>query len=283
MKNRYEPGKFVWLWGPVVVVLLGFWHLLDVRAGVWESGDRFLYVWYSFLMVSSIGITVAAGWLLFRKKASMERIFAVCGLFLGILYLTVLPPLSAPDEVSHYISAYRLSSVLLGQPAADEEGRVYIREQDAFILDGSLEPGEGFPETGEEVGASVLGQTLTEQTYRTIHDVGIGKQGDNELVTTIRTPVATTPVAYLPQALGIAVGRLLGLGGIGLLYLGRLGNLMFYVAAVWYGMKRLPFGKEILFGVCLFPMTLHLTASFSYDTMILALSFLFTAVCLDLA
>lgn len=283
MKNRYEPGKFVWLWGPVVVVLLGFWHLLDVRAGVWESGDRFLYVWYGFLMVSSIGITVAAGWLLFRKKASMERIFAVCGLFLGILYLTVLPPLSAPDEVSHYISAYRLSSVLLGQPAADEEGRVYIREQDAFILDGSLEPGEGFPETGEEVGASVLGQTLTEQTYRTIHDVGIGKQGDNELVTTIRTPVATTPVAYLPQALGIAVGRLLGLGGIGLLYLGRLGNLMFYVAAVWYGMKRLPFGKEILFGVCLFPMTLHLTASFSYDTMILALSFLFTAVCLDLA
>ena len=83
MKNRYEPGKFVWLGGPVVVVLLGCWHLLDVRAGVWDSGDRFLYVWYGFLMVSSIVITVAAGWLLFRKKRPWNGYLLSVGCFWG--------------------------------------------------------------------------------------------------------------------------------------------------------------------------------------------------------
>lgn len=51
----------------------------------------------------------------------------------------------------------------------------------------------------------------------------------------------------------------------------------------WLAMKRLPFGKEVLFGTALLPMTLHLSSSFSYDAMIMGCMFYFTAVCLDLA
>lgn len=40
-------------------------------------------------------------------------------------------------------------------------------------------------------------------------------------------PVRTTPLAYVPQAMGIALARMLGLGGLGLLFMGRLFNLMF--------------------------------------------------------
>lgn len=66
-------------------------------------------------------------------------------------------------------------------------------------------------------------------------------------------------------------------------YLGRLFNLAFFVGMTYLSMKRLPFGKEVLFGVALLPMTLHLSASLSYDVMILACMFYLTAVCLDLA
>ncbi len=68
-----------------------------------------------------------------------------------------------------------------------------------------------------------------------------------------------------------------------LAYMGRLGNLLFFVAMTFFAMRRLPFGKEVLFGVALLPMTLHLSASFSYDVMILGCMFYLTAVCLDLA
>ena len=45
----------------------------------------------------------------------------------------------------------------------------------------------------------------------------------------------------------------------------------------------MPFGKEVLFGVYMLPMTLHLAASLSYDVMIISLSSYFAAVCLHLA
>ena len=96
-------------------------------------------------------------------------------------------------------------------------------------------------------------------------------------------PVNTTPAAYVPQAIGISLARLLGLGSTALLFLGRLCNLLFFTGLTWLAMRRLPFGKEVLFGTALLPMTLHLSASFSYDVLIMGCMFWFTAVCLDLA
>lgn len=271
-----------WILGVLLVAALGAWHMKNVRAGVLESKDTFLYSWYNLLIVCSVIVTGAAGWLFFRKKAALETVFAVCVLALGSMYLAVLAPLSAPDEVSHFITAYRLANTIMGQPAADENGHVYIRTQDAFVLDTDLAPGESLAAQEESKDTQVLGQTLTEHTYRKIHDTGLWGTGEEEMETTVKPPVETTPLAYLPQALGIVLGRLLGFGGLGLLYLGRFGNLLFFTAASWYAMKRLPFGKEVLFGVALLPMTLHLAASFSYDAIILCLSFVFTAVTLQL-
>lgn len=103
------------------------------------------------------------------------------------------------------------------------------------------------------------------------------------MVGSMYPPVTTTPVAYGPQALGMALVRAMDWGTLPLLYLGRLCNLVFFVFMTWLAMKRLPFGKEVLFGTALLPMTLHLSSSFSYDVMIMGCMFYFTAVCLDLA
>lgn len=287
METRENNKKTVrlpaWLWGILAVAALGAWHFLDVKAGAGECGDRFLLEWYGILLPAVLAVLALTGWLFFVKKAELSVLTPVCALCLGVLYLGVLAPLSAPDEVSHFISAYRLSSVLMGQPAADEEGRVYIRKQDGFLLDMDLEPGQSLEEREKEQDTRVLGQTLTEETYRIIRETGIRGTGETGMTTTAKPPVETTPLAYLPQALGIALGRILGLGGLALLYLGRLGNLLFYTAVLSWAVKGLPFGKEIMLGVALLPMTLHLTASFSYDVMILAMSFLLTSVTFRLA
>ena len=105
--------------------------------------------------------------------------------------------------------------------------------------------------------------------------------GDGETAVSSQWTVQTTPLAYVPQALGMTLARVLGFGSMGLLFLGRFMNLVFYVAMTYLAMKRLPFGKEVLFGVALLPMTLHLTGSMSYDTVIMGLAFYFTATCLD--
>ena len=95
--------------------------------------------------------------------------------------------------------------------------------------------------------------------------------------------VRTTPLAYVPQALGFTLARVLGLNSIALLYLGRFLNLLLFAAVGVLTIKRLPFGKNVFFGVSILPMSLHLAASLSYDVVILAFTGYFTAVCLDLA
>lgn len=278
------------------------WHSLDVKTGIqatcasWQMGQ--------YLLLSALVAALAAvcGYFLLEKNIpwSFPKLAVLMAGGLGVLYLFVLPPLSAPDEISHYVSAYRLSSQLIGQPQRDRYGRVLLRAQDAWVedLDGDFiyEPDEdGNLQVTEESHeqAVKLGETLDESTYELFHALGINGQYAPERIDEIQAqgayvsstypPVTTTPLAYVPQAIGISAARLLGLNTVCLLYFGRLCNLLFFIGMLYLAVKRIPFGKEVLLGVALLPMTLHLAASFSYDVMILGCMFLLTAVCLDLA
>lgn len=284
--------------GLVCLVFLGARHYLDTRAGAIESGDIWLTGWYAALYALCLVGAAAMGYLLYSGR-KLERVYAAAVMLYGALYLCVLPPLSAPDEISHYISAYQLSSRLLGRQANYKDGHVLVRAEDWFLEDVhgeyryELDGGSMVAVHQDKTDADVLGQTLTEETYRIIHDIGFKKHTDRaaagrlpDIGTTAVSnypPVVTTPFGHLPQAVGIALARLLGMNSLGLAYMGRLFNLLFYVGVTSLAMKRLPFGKEVLFGAALLPMTLHLAGSMSYDAFILALAFYFTAVVMDLA
>ena len=301
-KLRVEfPGAML-----LVVALLGIWHYQDVREGAAACGDLWLgriYLVLAAAVLASIfvlgrGLLGNSQKKIWGRSVRLERIYPVAGLLLGLLYLFVLPPLSAPDEISHYVSAYQLSSHMLGQPSNDRYGRVLLRTEDAWVEDmegiREYETDEdgNLQATKESAQGNVkLGEVLDESMYQTLWELGISGQYMPQRLDSMRgsyvssqyPPVVTTPLAYVPAAVGISAARLLGMTTVPLLYMGRLCNLMFFVLMTCLAMRRLPFGKEVLFGVALLPMTLHLSASFSYDVMILGCMFCFTAVCLDLA
>lgn len=286
--KKSKPFGLVML---LILACLGVKHFLDVRAGAIESGDAWLKSRYLLLVLCSLAGTAGIGWLLYRKK-KLEQVYGAAGFLFGLLYLFVLPPLSAPDEISHYISAYQLSNHMMGAEANYKTGHVMVRAEDWFIEDvyGNYQyqvDGETMVFSEEGDGESgILGQTLTEETYRMIHETGFFQhvdRGGGDTAVSTYPPVVTTPLVYVPQAAGVTVARLLNMNSLGLLYLGRLFNLLFFVGVTTLAMKRMPFGKEVLFGVALLPMTLHLSASFSYDVMLMAGLFYFTACCLDLA
>ena len=254
-----QPVSVLCLSAFVFLVLMALVHAADVRQGAAATGDGWLLGNYAILAAAVLALTSVLGFFFFYgKKWKMESLFVMAAAGFGILYLFVLPPLSAPDEVSHYISAYKLSNQMLGKTATEEHGLVYIREEDQWIEDiyGELSVDGASVEDGS-VQPDVLGQTLTEETYRLIHEKGwLGGEADgnsNENVISNQWSCCTTPLAYVPQALGMTLVRLFGAGSISLLFMGRLMNLAFYVAVTYLAMKRLPFGKEVLFGVALLP------------------------------
>ena len=232
------------------------WHSLDVRAGIHETGASWQTGRYLLLIVLVLVLTTVCGYFLLEKAVpcSLPKLAVLMTGGLGILYLFVLPPLTAPDEISHYVSAYRLSSQMTGQPQRDRYGRVLLRAQDAWIedLNGDFvyEPDEDgnlqvTAESREQ--AAKLGETLEESTYELLHSLGLNGQYAPERTAEIEAlgsyvsstypPVTTTPLAYVPQAIGISLARLLGLNTVSLLYFGRFCNLLFFVATTPSGRR----------------------------------------------
>ena len=161
------------------------WHSLDVKTGIQATGASWQMGQYLLLSALVAAFAAVCGYFLLEKNIpwSFPKLAVLMAGGLGVLYLFVLPPLSAPDEISHYVSAYRLSSQLIGQPQRDRYGRVLLRAQDAWVedLDGDFiyEPDEdGNLQVTEESHeqAVKLGETLDESTYELFHALGINGQ-----------------------------------------------------------------------------------------------------------
>jgi uncharacterized membrane protein len=82
-----------------------------------------------------------------------------------------------------------------------------------------------------------------------------------------------SPVPYLPQTIGIALGRVLGANPLWLVYLARLSNLVVATLLVSWSIRQMPALKWTAAFVALLPMAVFLRASVSADALTLALAF----------
>lgn len=233
---------------------------------LWKEHPVFLR---ETIFLSLISLAFAAGFFffLFRRKMKLAQIYFLSMMILGSLYSFVLMPLSAPDEVLHFVSAYALSSEMLGQGGKlyDKDGNLRIRKEDEEIDDWT---GDGKPEEATVFGMHINRKQVEERQKASFFakEKGYGF--------TLQKPVKTTPLAYFFPALGFSFARILYGSRFTLLYFGRFFNLLFFSILGSLAIEKIPMGKEILFSISLFPMTLELISSLSYDAYILALSFL---------
>lgn len=219
------------------------------------------------LLILVAMLAFLAGLLVYYKKYpqwQLSKLYLPCVLFWGLIYTLVFIPFSAPDEYAHYASAYRLSNQIMlrefNGTAYDEKGQVMMREEDTW-----------------ELGTELSGENYTEvygnfwKMDDSQREIGYGHHY-----------MEVAFHAYTPQAIGITVARLLGLGQVLTIYLGRLCNLLFFALCGWMAVRLAPFGKIAFFGTSLLPMTLELVGSLSYDGFAIGLGMLFTAYVMHL-
>jgi hypothetical protein len=88
---------------------------------------------------------------------------------------------------------------------------------------------------------------------------------------------------YVPAGVTFRIGRVFTRSPLTLMYLGRFGNLIFYLVMVLAAMRLLPEFQLPLAILALMPMSLHQAASLSADAVTMAVSFVMTAYILRLA
>ncbi|WP_020063186.1 DUF2142 domain-containing protein [Bacillus sp. 123MFChir2] len=95
------------------------------------------------------------------------------------------------------------------------------------------------------------------------------------------TTAVYTPIPYIPQALGLFIGNVLGLKAFNALMLGRIFNLIAYIALTAMAIQIIPRLKNTLAFLAAFPLFVSLAASFSADGILMGLSYLFIAIMLQ--
>lgn len=237
-------------------------EMLDVQYLVDVTGS-FLVGPYCFFAALLTVAVVALYALLFVLRRPPHQVFVVAALALGLVFMVLIPPRATPDEYAHIATAYHYSNVVLGTADGDVlGGSVWVRAGDEMKL---------WNYDTTSVGAFAwkdMAQNLAAPA---------GEGGGQVQARSL----GVFPMQMAVPALGVILARLLGLGRVGLLLLGRLFNLVFYTAVVSRAIKRMPLAKPMLFCVALLPMSLQLAASFSYDTYVTALGFYLLAACLD--
>lgn len=215
--------------------------------------------------VSSIGFLLAFLFI-FKRKVAPCRFLLGTILVFGILFNLVLTPGMLPDEYAHIETAYRYSNLLLFKPYATETGGILERRADA--------PLERFSEF------LVPQRKHYSQVLDEFH--WFAAQEETELVDVPGRNVDAGIAAYLPAAVGLALGRILHLGTYPMLYLARLCNLLCYLLLLGLALRITPLKKTLFALLGSVPMILQMACSFAYDMPTIGLCFLMTAYLLRL-
>lgn len=177
---------------------------------------------------------------------------------LAMLLLT--PPYMVPDETMHFKRAYSVSMAKIWPEYLGDTPGFYGPASIQESISSQFQPGT-YPTTF---------RFLADEMQRPL-------EPEREVFIDLRPEAIYMPLGYLPQASGIVLGRMIGATPLEMVYLARLGNLVVSLLLVLWALRHLPNGHEPVLLIALLPMTQHLIASASPDSMTIAGAILFTA------
>ncbi|MBD5094570.1 MAG: DUF2142 domain-containing protein [Subdoligranulum sp.] len=257
----WEKSWVRWLCGYPVVLFCGaalvyYWRVIYALgedapgSAVWLTGA----VCGIFSLVYLL-VLLCAHFL--RQDLALKT--AVLAALAGLFFVFANPPLQAPDESEHFLRAYSIGS-----------GNFLFNQQEDYPDDVDLlmRYFNGAIAHTQEGG-------LAAGYRRYAQDVAAGATAWNA-----STRVQQL-IPYLPQAVGVAVGRLLGADAMACMYLARITNLLAYAAmcgaAIWFAGRF----TAVLIAVMMCPITLFIVGSCSSDSMFLGLIWIFIGICLS--
>jgi uncharacterized membrane protein len=218
--------------------------------------------------------------------------FLLIGGGLGLLLVFAVPPAQGIDEPNHFSRVWTLTDGALLAPARGPHQVVWIFP--AAGVAPSQRVRRGVRRAGGLVPACV-------QRYLSTLYADGASPGHFSLAEAWRTPAhcadqparfvafentaLESPVAYLPQVIGVGVLRAVRAPLPLIFFGGRLAGLLGYLLMVWLAIGLAPRGRAVLFVVGAMPMALQEAAAYSADTMTIGLALLAVALalrcCLD--
>lgn len=248
LKNYYKELIFCFIF-----LLVDAIYIYSYRT---EIGGQNTLIIFPLLLVSLV-LMVLVFWLKNKKHLPLHRIFLFIAPVLGILYVVLMPLGVPPDETNHFRRAYEISTGAITSARDDEDngGRVL---PDSITVAMKHHDTETYPEMFSAFSSST---ETTSESFQSFTNTSL-----------------YSPFSYLPEVVGIWLGRILHLPMFFIVYLARFFNLVFYIILVYYALKLLPSGKSALLLLAFSPIAIQSAASCQADALINGSVFAFSAL-----
>ena len=184
-------------------------------------------------------------------KPKPEVLFALTAFLFGIIMMVIINPSAPPDELSHYEVVMQFANKLLLTEDYHYIDEAYVNYSHLY---GHYNISAGY--------------------IRFIRDIFQPMKLKNELVVLSRELNEIYYAQYIPNVIGLTIGRLLNLNMFTTFYLGRLTGLLFYVACIYIAIKKAPSYKFLIGMIACMPMLIQIAISITTDTFILGLVFI---------
>lgn len=195
------------------------------------------------------------------ESVTPERSFLFLSILFGLLFTFITPPLHVTDEPAHFYRSYHLSEGNLYGKKENNSSGDYLPSSLKFL---AMEVVRDIPFHYEN---KLSPDTLLAQFSRPLNP-------DDREFADFRGSVVYSPVPYLPQVIGVSIGRLLTASPIVIFYLGRLANLIVWISLTYFAIRITPVFKWVFLLLALTPVSITLGASLSADAFTHGLSFL---------
>lgn len=182
----------------------------------------------------------------------------------GIVFCFVVPPMYVPDEPTHFYKAYDISTGHLAQRNIGQTSGDYTPS-------GIVEFATDAMDT----------RVRNPQNYHYVSDtkkLASIRLGDKKEAREYPNFASYPPVVYIPQAIGIMLGRIVSDKVIVFFYMARIVNLAVYIILGYLSIRAVVYGKWAFVAIGLLPMSIFVAASLSADALTIGLAMLFVAL-----
>lgn len=247
---RYKPAFIVFAF--FFAVYSVFWYLNNPRLLV------LLTIAISVILILTLGSVFARE----SDRLKSDWVFLALLLSFSIIFCFIFPPLTVPDEGHHFFSTYWLVDSLPFNGRVIDGDTFLVRDIDLSLYKGPL--------TSNAISSASFNSIF--QNFSIFGNGRLVPFSDFSF-----SIGSENVIAKIGSVVGLQMGLLLGLGAFPVFYMGRIGSALYFCFCAFCAYRIAPKGKSIIAFVSLLPMTLHLAASYSYDSGIIAYSLILFA------
>lgn len=225
---------------------------MAVSIGIHSYTQAFKILATILMSICMLGMVVTI-WFCTKEDVAEEKRFLTIVIPVGICMLLFLSTNNVYDANAHTATAYHYSNVILGIEGDDTE-KVYVRMEDTW--------------SGSE--KSGTNNEQAQEYWRILQDWNWFSENDEIVPQSAMIAKGGSFFSYLPNTIGITLGRILKLGVYPMFYLAKLLGFLIYVVLCYWAIRVTPIIKTVFAFVAALPVCIYHATGITYDTMTLA-------------